>query len=129
MGGVASILDSCGCGEDDPISYMEREYQQRKMINGPGIRTSRRQRPDMLTSALYTAMADLRLNKEKKLDKSDFDKDDSENEYLDNLREGGYQRRGSGDSVASFMTDVRRMEVAVSISIVLLKFFLSGSNG
>lgn len=65
MGGVVSILDSCGCGEDDPISYMEREYQQRRRetMAGPGIRTSRRQKPDMLTSALYTAMADLKLTK------------------------------------------------------------------
>lgn len=117
MGGVTSILDSCGCGEEDPITFMEREYNNKKRIGLAGPRTTRR--PDILTSALYGAMNDLHINRAKNLDQSDYEKQDSENEYLEHLKEGNYQRRGSGDSVASFMTDIRTMDYKVSFQCFL----------
>ena len=117
MGGVASILD---CSNEDPVTYMEREYQRRREQ-----REGRKPRKaDIMTSALYGAFAEVKVLAKKK-----------EHSYIQGLGEGEddeemekagdsvyRERRNSGDSVASFMTNVREIDYQVS-TISLILFF------
>jgi len=68
-----------------------------------------------MTSALYGAFADVKLMAKKKENSYIHGMDEEEDEEMAKAGDIAYrERRNSGDSVASFMSDVRGMDYQVN---------------
>lgn len=87
-------------------------------MRDPNNRTTNK--ADIMTSALFSAFDDVKIMAKRK-EKSFIEEVNEEDEDLERLGAESYkrERRGSNDSVASFMTDIQRMDAQVSKYLII----------